>query len=40
MKGLVTNKLRHRVGQLNFPAGPFVLPIQNAHDIGLENIAA
>ena len=37
---LVADQLRHRVGQLDLAAGALFLPFEDAHDFGLEDVAA
>jgi hypothetical protein len=40
MERLLTNHLRHGIGQLDFTACAFALILQNAHHLWLEDVAA
>jgi hypothetical protein len=40
VEGLLTNHLRHRIGQLDFTARTFDLMFQDTHHLWLEDVAA
>jgi hypothetical protein len=40
MERLVADQLRHRVGQLDLAAGALFLRLQDAHHLGLKDVAA